>query len=72
MGAWIETWATYAADLDIPSRPTWARGLKLLTAKVEDIESVSRPTWARGLKQRLSKLLLVPVVAPHVGAWIET
>ena len=34
---------------------------------------VSRPTWARGLKLLLLALILCrPLVAPHVGAWIET
>ena len=34
---------------------------------------MSRPTWARGLKQRhLLQHLGERVVAPHVGAWIET
>ena len=33
----------------------------------------SHPVWVRGLKLRLSKLLLLSiVVAPCVGAWIET
>jgi hypothetical protein len=33
----------------------------------------SRPTWARGLKLR-KRMRARPavVVAPHVGAWIET
>ena len=33
----------------------------------------SRPTWARGLKRLPCKVLIIPcLVAPHVGAWIET
>ena len=35
--------------------------------------SPSRPTWARGLKHRLTATNHIPIiVAPHVGAWIET
>ena len=34
---------------------------------------MSHPTWVRGLKLRLVvRVLPLPVVAPHVGAWIET
>ena len=33
----------------------------------------SHPTWVRGLKQGLFPYqLLRPIVAPYVGAWIET
>ena len=33
----------------------------------------SHPTWVRGLKLTLPLLLLVhKLVAPYVGAWIET
>ena len=32
----------------------------------------SHPTWVRGLKQQSSKKLRNGLVAPYVGAWIET
>ena len=55
------------------SHPTWVRGLKpdkrLLNIKL----GKSHPTWVRGLKhltcQTYSQEFLV---APYVGAWIET
>ena len=55
------------------SHPTWVRGLKpggigSTLAKVR-----SHPTWVRGLKRDVDGCVLyVGVVAPHVGAWIET
>ena len=34
---------------------------------------LSHPTWVRGLKQRLiGRMPIMLLVAPHVGAWIET
>ena len=34
---------------------------------------MSHPTWVRGLKQRLmTKPIKLWLVAPYVGAWIET
>ena len=33
----------------------------------------SHPMWVRGLKQKITDIIkLVIMVAPHVGAWIET
>ena len=33
----------------------------------------SHPTWVRGLKQKLLRFgVWSPLVAPYVGAWIET
>ena len=33
----------------------------------------SHPTWVRGLKLNLARLLnALIIVAPYVGAWIET
>ena len=33
----------------------------------------SHPTWVRGLKQLISNILQqLKLVAPYVGAWIET
>ena len=51
VGAWIETPNTFATLLaTLPSRPTWARGLKHLLPLVLRHSTESRPTWARGLK----------------------
>ena len=33
---------------------------------------MSRPTWARGLKPLVRTIWSYSLVAPHVGAWIET
>ena len=32
----------------------------------------SHPTWVRGLKQSVGKFSERQMVAPYVGAWIET
>ena len=55
------------------SRLVWARGLKLMISLRRNTHQQSRLVWARGLKlvcfinndQR-------ELVAPRVGAWIET
>jgi len=61
----------YAKDRE--SRPTRARGLKLLIDESDPDMLASRPTRARGLKlQPLRQLLRKHHVAPHAGAWIET
>ena len=50
----------------------WVRGLKQnYIARTADTLS-SHPMWVRGLKHVLTKFLAVVVVAPYVGAWIET
>ena len=33
---------------------------------------MSHPSWVRGLKLTLVQVLSLPLVAPLVGAWIET
>ena len=34
---------------------------------------MSHPIWVRGLKlSALGSLVMIPPVAPHMGAWIET
>ena len=49
------------------------RGLKLVDNEKDAKKAVSHPTWVRGLKQAgLSWDTPVFVVAPYVGAWIET
>ena len=51
VGAWIETHGLTYDGLPCPSRPVWARGLKLRAA-IRGIppRGRSRPVWARGLK----------------------
>ena len=57
----------------LESRPTRARGLKLLKCIKPWTTAQSRPTRARGLKH-CSKTVYSSScpVAPHAGAWIET
>ena len=57
--------------MGITSRPAWARGLKRGCVAIYS-RALSRPAWARGLKPRWSFHWAVSVVAPRVGAWIET
>ena len=55
------------------SHPTWVRGLKHNRAKLSGNHPMSHPTWVRGLKLLLfEQSHSVLVVAPYVGAWIET
>ena len=54
------------------SHPTWVRGLKQSHLPVCYNHAQSHPTWVRGLKHVLCVLLHKMVVAPYVGAWIET
>ena len=60
-------------DLSFVSPLTWGRGLKLQRQAHQPAGPVSPLTWGRGLKHpqtgKRNELLLV---APHVGAWIET
>ena len=74
VGAWIETEAWRRQLPDGPeSRPTWARGLKPQQRHHGAHDTLSRPTWARGLKLVvISRKAGGGIVAPHVGAWIET
>ena len=64
----------YVANLWLfTSHPMWVRGLKLSSLKSSVVNVESHPMWVRGLKQQpLYVLPYQPVVAPHVGAWIET
>ena len=55
------------------SHPTWVRGLKLYMYNLVLSVCASHPTWVRGLKPtyfRYSAWYIL--VAPYVGAWIET
>ena len=55
------------------SRPVWARGLKHDGLRRKLAFHGSRPVWARGLKHfGRGYFVGVVVVAPRVGAWIET
>ena len=54
------------------SHPTWVRGLKPLFLLLLVLLMVSHPTWVRGLKLTLVRVLALTLVAPYVGAWIET
>ena len=55
------------------SHPTWVRGLKLRLSRVMLHLLMSHPTWVRGLKRKSNKLSIKSnLVAPYVGAWIET
>ena len=56
------------------SHPVWVRGLKLFVAKGIPIGTASHPVWVRGLKHFKSTLIpsISIIVAPRVGAWIET
>ena len=55
------------------SHPMWVRGLKLLTIQLCNSFIESHPMWVRGLKpNKQTKHGVTKMVAPHVGAWIET
>ena len=58
--------------LNMRSHPTWVRGLKQRQVFVLDYLLLSHPTWVRGLKLKLLECNSHIVVAPYVGAWIET
>ena len=73
VGAWIET-PDAAARSSMPgSLPSWERGLKPLILKGLQPLLSSLPSWERGLKLNVFIALHHDVlVAPFVGAWIET
>ena len=55
------------------SRPSWARGLKLIERACAFAALQSRPSWARGLKRNdNARHRQAECVAPLVGAWVET
>ena len=59
--------------LNMLSHPTWVRGLKLLNFCKIKQKLASHPTWVRGLKpSATARKALAKLVAPYVGAWIET
>ena len=56
-----------------PSHLTWVRGLKQLFQKRLRRNLLSHLTWVRGLKLPKSQYGdIAAVVAPYVGAWVET
>ena len=71
-GAWIEIYGIEYADEKLASHPTGVRGLKWLLGGGLECAPKSHPTGVRGLKyDGYSLLLMVAMVAPHWGAWIE-
>ena len=73
MGAWIETVKPFNACFNCSSHPIWVRGLKQQPPNPQQKYQMSHPIWVRGLKHPdASKLLHQLLVAPHMGAWIET
>ena len=72
VGAWIEMWESVMGTTTLTSHPTWVRGLKYYI-RLNGAEYLrSHPTWVRGLKSLWLRLVvLIALVAPHVGAWIE-
>ena len=74
VGAWIETKDSGVIPNCCMSRPAWARGLKPAFQILRQLKIIgSRPAWARGLKRKLQgQANTNTVVAPRVGAWIET
>ena len=73
VGAWIETLALAFAAFFAASHPMWVRGLKLNVSPYLACLALSHPMWVRGLKLIHTLYnFVVAIVAPHVGAWIET
>ena len=74
VGAWIETKEAYNALVEIfKSLPSWERGLKLMISGDLTVFVKSLPSWERGLKHfKYYSIPLSHLVAPFVGAWIET
>ena len=55
------------------SHPSWVRGLKLSFRLRFFTCTTSHPSWVRGLKlPYLFIFTIITIVAPLVGAWIET
>ena len=74
--AWVRGLKQDAPPVEVVatlSHPAWVRGLKLYCTKEKDQRQLSHPAWVRGLKRYLpSRAMPQTVVAPRVGAWIET
>ena len=57
----------------VKSHPMWVRGLKHYSRVHYGLAEESHPMWVRGLKHINSRITYYKyLVAPHVGAWIET
>ena len=56
------------------SHPSWVRGLKQSTLDLNLYTAESHPSWVRGLKLDSRNVItfIRYIVAPLVGAWIET
>tara|TARA_R110002051_G_scaffold200370_1_gene267264 strand:- start:5290 stop:5595 length:306 start_codon:yes stop_codon:yes gene_type:complete len=55
------------------SRPSRARGLKLIELRDDDVDAYSRPSRARGLKRTPEAMArYANYFASITGAWIET
>ena len=55
------------------SHPVWVRGLKHNVDFMLDSANMSHPVWVRGLKLKQLRVgVHRHLVAPRVGAWIET
>ena len=73
MGAWIETpWYSLWGHVFV-SLPIWERGLKQDAQGADSPASLSLPIWERGLKHtNPGRHCNNTLVAPYMGAWIET
>ena len=72
VGAWIETTSSKREKPEKLSPPAWGRGLKHTLEKCVFAYYGSPPAWGRGLKHHYKKTRVRFLVAPRVGAWIET
>ena len=74
VGAWIETTTFPSIILTFTSHPVWVRGLKPHANYSTGVRrQLSHPVWVRGLKlPKLFTINFLILVAPRVGAWIET
>ena len=73
VGAWIETRLSQYFLTSEGSPLAWGRGLKHHQSENQETQKTSPLAWGRGLKLFfLLVLVLMVIVAPRVGAWIET
>ena len=72
VGVWIETFFCCTIRVRVMSHPTWVCGLKLESVNWWVGFQMSHPTWVCGLKLFYLFLLLLNLVTPYVGVWIET
>ena len=74
--SWVRGLKLKLSDISVrhlSSHPSWVRGLKLSLRLILLKKNLSHPSWVRGLKQQLAYLSNnQQIVAPLVGAWIET